>query len=134
MTKINRIPEELVENIISFACDRRGYNIFDYYQRVKDNEPRMKRIIVELFTLEIAMNDFFKPSFYLRKSKRKDATKKFLASLKKGCPSIVYHTGKYRSSYEEHLAIQNYNYNYFNPERYKEYFKFRKKYYDHYHP
>ena len=114
MTKINRIPEELVENIISFACDRRGYNIFDYYQRVKDNEPRMKRIIVELFTLEIAMNDFFKPSFYLRKSKRKDATKKFLESLKKGCPSVFYHTGKYRSSYEEHQAIRNYNYNYFN--------------------
>ena len=45
--------------------------------RVKDNEPRMKRIIVELFTLEIAMNDFFKPSFYMRKSKRKDETKKF---------------------------------------------------------
>ena len=134
MIKINRIPEELVENIISFACDRRGYNSIDYYQRVKDNEPRMKRIIVELFTLEIAMNDFFKPSFYLRKSKRKDATKKFLESLKKGCPSVVYHTGKYRSDYEEQLAIQNYNYNFFNPKRYEEYFKFKKNYYDHYHP
>ena len=77
MTKINRIPEELVENIISFACDRRGYNIFDYYQRVKDNEPRMKRIIVELFTLEIVMNDFFKPSFYLRKSKEKMQLRNF---------------------------------------------------------
>lgn len=131
---MNKIPEDVVEHIISFACDRRGYNIFDYYQRVKDNEDRMKRIIVELFTLEIIMNDFFKPSFYLRKSKRKDATKKFLESLKKGCPKIFYHTGKFRSEYEEYIAIQNYNYNYFNPERYVEYFKFKKDYYDHYHP
>lgn len=131
---MNKIPEELVEHIISFACDRRGYNSIDYYKRVKDNEPRMKRITVELFTLEIIMNDFFKPSFYLRKSKRKDATKKFLKSLKKGCPEVVYHTGKYRSDYEEYIAIQNYNYNYFNPERYVEYFKFKKDYYNHYHP
>ena len=131
---MNKIPEDVVEHIISFACDRRGYNIFDYYKRVKDNEDRMKRIIVELFTLEIIMNDFFKPSFYLRKSKRKDATKKFLESLKKGCPKIFYHTGKFRSEYEEDLAIQNYNYNYFNPERYLEYFKFKKDYYDLYHP
>ena len=77
MTTINRIPEELVEHIISFTCDRRGYNIIDYYQRIKDNEPRMKRIIVELFTLEIAMNDFFKPSFYLRKSKEKMQLRNF---------------------------------------------------------
>tara|TARA_A100001015_G_C15014786_1_gene724939 strand:- start:2098 stop:2493 length:396 start_codon:yes stop_codon:yes gene_type:complete len=131
---MNKIPEDVVEHIISFACDRRGYNSIEYHKRVKDNEPRMKRIIVEIFTLEIIMNDFFKPSFYLRKSKRKDETKKFLESLKKGCPSIVYHTGKFKSDYEEYIAIQNYNYNYFNPERYVEYFKFKKDYYDHYHP
>ena len=65
---MNTIPEDLVENIISFACDRRGYNIFDYRKRKKDNEQRMKRIIIEIFTLEIRLNDFFKPSFYLRKS------------------------------------------------------------------
>ena len=131
---MNKIPEELVEHIISFAYDRRGYNSIDYYQRVKDNEPRMKRIIIELFTLEIIMNDFFKPSFYLRKSKRKDATKKFLESLRKGCPSIVYHTGKYRSQYEEYIATHDYNCKFYNPERYEEYFKFKKDYYDHYHP
>jgi len=131
---MNKIPEELVEHIISFACDRRGYNSIGYYKRVKDNEPRMKRITVELFTLEIIMNDFFKPSFYLRKSKRKDATKKFLKSLKKGCPSVVYHTGKYRSDYEEYIATRDYKIYNHNPKRYEEYFKFRKDYYDHYHP
>tara|TARA_B100001175_G_C19448386_1_gene609964 strand:+ start:620 stop:1015 length:396 start_codon:yes stop_codon:yes gene_type:complete len=131
---MNKIPEELVEHIISFAYDRRGYNSIDYYKRVKDNEPKMKRIMVELFTLEIIMNDFFKPSFYLRKSKRKDATKKFLKSLKKGCPSVVYHTGKYRSQYEEYIAIQNYKYNCKNAAKYEEYFKFKKDYYDNYHP
>ena len=131
---MNKIPEDVVEHIISFSCDRRGYNIFDYRQRVKDNEPRMKRIMVELFALEIAMNDFFKPSFYLRKSKRKDATKKFLESLRKGCPSVVYHTGKFRSQYEEYIATRDYNCKFYNPERYEEYFKFKKDYYDHYHP
>ena len=131
---MNKIPEELVEHIISFAYDRRGYNSIDYYKRVKDNEPRMKRITVELFTLEIIMNDFFKPSFYLRKSKRKDATKKFLKSLKKGCPSVVYHTGKYRSDYEEYIATRDYKIYNYNPKRYEEYFKFKKDYYDNYHP
>tara|TARA_Y100000996_G_scaffold145625_1_gene112092 strand:- start:634 stop:1029 length:396 start_codon:yes stop_codon:yes gene_type:complete len=131
---MNKIQEELVEHIISFACDRRGYNSIDYYKRVKDNEPRMKRITVELFTLEIIMNDFFKPSFYLRKSKRKDATKKFLKSLKKGCPEVVYHTGKYRSDYEEYIATRDYKIYNYNPKRYEEYFKFKKDYYDNYHP
>jgi len=131
---MNKIPEELVEHIISFAYDRRGYNSIDYYKRVKDNEPKMKRIMVELFTLEIIMNDFFKPSFYLRKSKRKDATKKFLKSLKKGCPSVVYHTGKYRSDYEEYIATRDYKIYNYNPKRYEEYFKFKKDYYDNYHP
>ena len=131
---MNKIPEELVEHIISFACDRRGYNIFDYRQRVKDNEPRMKRIMIELFTLEIIMNDFFKPSFYLRKSKRKDATKKFLKSLKKGCPKVVYHTGKYRSEYEEYIATYKYNCKNAAPKEYGEYFKAKKEYYDNYHP
>ena len=131
---MNKIPEELVEHIISFCCDRRGYNSIDYYKRVKDNEPRMKRITVELFTLEIIMNDFFKPSFYLRKSKRKDATKKFLKSLKKGCPEVVYHTGKYRSDYEDYIATRDYKIYNYNPKRYEEYFKFKKDYYDNYHP
>jgi hypothetical protein len=132
---MNKIPEELVENIISFACDRRGYNSIEYQKRKKDNEQRMKRIIIEIFTLEIRLNDFFKPSFYLRKSKRKDATKAFVKSLKKGCPKIVYHTGKFRSEYEEYIATLNYHrYKIYGYKKYEEYFKSRKEYYDHYHP
>lgn len=42
---MNTIPSDIVDYIISFACDRRGYNSIDYYKRVKDNEPRMKRKI-----------------------------------------------------------------------------------------
>ena len=45
---MNTVPMEIVEHIISFVCDRRGYNIFNYRQRVKDNEQRMKRIRLEL--------------------------------------------------------------------------------------
>ena len=48
---MNTIPSEIVDYIISFAYDRRGYNSIDYYQRVKDNEPRMKRIRLELLHL-----------------------------------------------------------------------------------
>ena len=46
--KMENFPYDLVEHIISFACDRRGYNSIEYHKRVEDNKPRMKRIILEL--------------------------------------------------------------------------------------
>ncbi len=30
---MNELPEEIVEYIISFSCDRRGYNAIEYEKR-----------------------------------------------------------------------------------------------------
>ena len=46
--RMNTIPSEIVDYIISFAYDRRGYNSIEYQSRVKNNESRMKRIRLEL--------------------------------------------------------------------------------------
>ena len=107
MTKINRIPEELVENIISFACDRRGYNIFDYYQRVKDNEPRMKRISLELLNwikCSIPYNDRISVSWLKPTKSQRMQSNRFKESLRRGIPQIVYHTGCYLSEANEKRA------------------------------
>ena len=107
MTKINRIPEELVENIISFACDRRGYNIFDYYQRVKDNEPRMKRIRLELLYWNkclIPYNGGIGVSWLKPTRSQRIQSNKFKKSLRKGIPQIFYHTGCYLNEENEERA------------------------------
>ena len=47
-TTILKIPEEIVEYIISFTCDRRGYNMAHYNQRKRLDKDRMYRIITEI--------------------------------------------------------------------------------------
>ncbi len=110
--KMNDIPEDLVEHIISFACDRRGYNTIEYHKRKKENFPRMKRILIEI-------SDFF---FYERMQNRpfsivslrpikeqKKRFKIFKEKLKEGKASILYHTGFYLNYYEEEITVNGYN-------------------------
>ena len=42
------LPEDIVEHIISFTIDRRGYNVYHYNRRKRINLPRMERIISEI--------------------------------------------------------------------------------------
>ena len=41
-------PEEIVEYIISFTCDRRGYNMLKYIERKNANRYRMRRLQREI--------------------------------------------------------------------------------------
>jgi len=84
------IPEDIVELIISFTIDRRGYNVYQYNRRKRINFPRMKRIINEIhyFTTWNYSISWLKSTSRQRKN-----SSKFLKSLKDGRPSIVYHTG-----------------------------------------
>ena len=94
--KMNSIPEDVVEHIISFSCDKRGYNTIDYYQRIKNNEDRMKRILIELSDFFFYMKVKNRP-FSLRSLKpticQKWKYKMFKENLKEGNPTILYHTG-----------------------------------------
>ena len=84
------LPEDIVEYIISFTLDRRGYNVYHYNRRKKINLPRMKRLINEIkyFSEWNYSVCWLKPTL---KQRRK--TRMFKKSLKDGCPRIVYHTG-----------------------------------------
>ena len=110
--KMNDIPEDLVQHIISFACDIRGYNIIDYYERIKDNESRMKRILIELrdfFFYQQVKNQQFSLNS-LRPSKTQMSRYKiFKENLKEGNPTILYHTGLFLNSEDEEMALRYYN-------------------------
>ena len=95
------LPAEIVEYIISFTCDRRGYNILHYNRRKRLNLPRMERIIseIEYFNQRSYSISWLKPS-----AKQRRRTSMFKKSLKDGCPSIVYHTGCF---YEDQINHRN---------------------------
>ena len=95
------LPAEIVEYIISFICDRRGYNIFNYNRRKRINEPRMERIIseIEYFNQRSYSISWLKPS-----AKQRRRTSMFKKSLKDGRPSIVYHIGCF---YEDQINHQD---------------------------
>ena len=93
MNKVTVIlPEAIVEYIISFICDRRGYNIINYKQRKKDNSSRMTRLLLEI-------RYFGKTGYsipWLKPIKcQRLKTRDFKKSLKDGKPAVVYHTGCY---------------------------------------
>ena len=114
---INEIPEDIVEKIISYICDKRGYNLFLYNERKKENKFRMHRIIIELQTL----NKLFHMNIhklnrrrldnvvylynheawenYKKKNKIKNI--RFLNNLKSGKKIINYHTGLYKNKNDE---------------------------------
>lgn len=105
--KMENLPEDLVEHIISFACDRRGYNSIEYHKRVEDNKPRMKRISIELLNwikCSIPYNDRISVSWLKPVKQQKMQSNKFKESLKRGVPQIVYHTGCFLSKENEERA------------------------------
>ncbi len=102
------LPESIVEYIISFTCDRRGYNMVLYKHRIKAKWFEMKRIREEM--------DYFHHLRYsiawLRPSGRqKKQLSKFIKSLKEGNPDVTYHTGCYYCIGQErkarHLVYMN---------------------------
>ena len=105
--KMENFPEDLVEHIISFACDRRGYNSIEYHKRVEDNKPRMKRIILEILNwnkCSIPYNDRISVSWLKPTQSQRMQSNKFKESLRKGIPQIFYHTGCYLSEANEERA------------------------------
>ena len=86
------LPEDIVEHIISFTIDRRGYNVYHYNRRKRINLPRMERIINEMkyFSEWNYSVSWLKP---VKRQRRK--SNDFRKSLKDGRPRIVYHTGCY---------------------------------------
>ena len=86
------LPEEIVEHIISFTIDRRGYNVYHYNIRKKLNLPRMERVVNEIkyFSEWNYSVCWLKPVMRQRKK-----SNEFRKSLKDGRPRIVYHTGCY---------------------------------------
>ena len=84
------LPEDIVELIISFTIDRRGYNVYHYNIRKRLNWNRMERIVNEIkyFTQLNYSISWLKPS-----AQQQRRTYDFRKSLKEGRPRIVYHTG-----------------------------------------
>tara|TARA_A100001015_G_scaffold267796_1_gene318135 strand:- start:1988 stop:2329 length:342 start_codon:yes stop_codon:yes gene_type:complete len=110
-----KLPEEIVEYIISFICDRRGYNMELYTQRKKEKCFEMKRI-----TREVEYFHHLRYSIAWLKTcgRQKKQISKFIKSLKEGNPIVTYHTGCYYTYTQElkatHLmnclSLTGYNY------------------------
>ena len=104
--KMENLPEDLVEHIISFACDRRGYNSIEYYKRKKENDNRMERIRIELLhwigVTSDMERDHKRNSVCWLKSTKSQSSRYYLfkRSLKDGVPQVFYHIGCYLS--EDH--------------------------------
>ena len=93
-----QLPEEIVEYIISFTVDRRGYNIESYNRRKKESLPKFKRIQNEI--------KYFRKlgtSVHWLKGTSKQSKKanEFIKSLKNGKPLITFHTGCYLTPEDE---------------------------------
>ena len=105
--KMENLPEDLVEHIISFACDRRGYNSIEYCKRKKENEKRMERIRIELVhwsgVTGCIERDHEHNSVCWLKSTRSQRSRYYLfkRSLKDGVPQVFYHIGCYLSKEHE---------------------------------
>ena len=97
------LPEEIIEYIISFTCDRRGYNMVHYNERKKANRFRMRRL-----QQEIKYYSYLGYSVcWLRSCKRqKRQISKFIKCLKEGNPIVTYHTGCYNNASQERMFSQ----------------------------
>jgi len=102
------LPHDIVEYLITFIFDRRGYNSIEMNKNLILNKTNLKRIKYEIkYWKDLSVSvSWLKPS----KEQRKENIKKFLKSLKNGKPSIYYHTGCFISSDDEN----NYHTNYVN--------------------
>lgn len=106
--KMENLPEDLVEYIISFTYDRRGYNSIEYCKRKKENEKRMERIRMEiLHWTDVAGSDLAnRVSVCWLKPTNSQSSRYYLfkRSLKDGVPQIFYHTGCYLNKANETRA------------------------------
>ena len=96
---MEKIPEEIVELIISFTHDRQGYTYEERkkYKRIKRKKFHWtKRIMAELTIFHQKYDGLIlrlKPNRYQRRKRSL-----FLQSLDNGTPTIHYHTGLYSHS------------------------------------
>ena len=99
------LPEEIVEYIILFTVDRRGYNIIKFNERKRLNWMNMNRIVNEIhyFNQMDVSVCWLKPSIRQLRN-----VKKFKESLKEGNARVTYHTGCYSSSNFESKNVLDY--------------------------
>ena len=99
---MNALPEDIVELIITFACDRRGYNSIEYEKRKRSNRHRMKRILLELKCwkkMDVSIS-WLRPVY-----KQSVNEKNFKKSLKDGNPRVFYNKGFYYSIFDELITL-----------------------------
>ena len=102
---MDQLPEEIIEYIISFTVDRRGYNIESYNRRKKESLPKFKRIQNEIrYFRKLGV------SVPWLKGTRKQSKKanEFIKSLKNGKPLITFHTGCYFNLEDEEKLFTRY--------------------------
>ena len=101
------LPEEIVEYIILFTVDRRGYNIIKFNERKRLNWMNMNRIVNEIhyFNQMDVSVCWLKPSIRQLRN-----VKKFKESLKEGNARVTYHTGCYSSSHFESKKLSKYHF------------------------
>ena len=92
------LPEEIVEYIISFTCDRRGYNMVHYNKRKRMNQYRMRRLIKEIRYFGMIG---YSVGWLRTCGRQKKQVSRFIKSLKEGNPTVTYHTGCYFNSCQE---------------------------------
>ena len=99
------LPEEIVEYIILFTVDRRGYNIIKFNERKRLNWMNMNRIVNEIhyFNQMDVSVCWLKPSIRQLRN-----VKKFKESLKEGNARVTYHTGCYSSTHFEAKNVLDY--------------------------
>ena len=98
---MEKIPEEIVELIISFTHDRQGYTYQERkkYKRIQKKKFHWtKRIIAELTIFHQQYDGLILKLKPNRRQRRKRSL--FLQSLNNGTPTIYYHTGLY--TYNKH--------------------------------
>ena len=98
---MNILPEEIVEYIITFTLDRRGYNIFLYNQRKKDNWFRMRRLNTEIRYFKYVNCSI---AWLRGTAKQRTNMLNFKKSLKNGSPEVLYHIGCFRSYTHEFMV------------------------------
>jgi len=99
------LPNDIVEYLITFIFDRRGYNFIELNKNLNLNKTNLKRINYEIkYWKKLSVSvSWLKPS----KDQSKKYIIKFVKSLKNGKPSIYYHTGCFISEEDEN-RFRNY--------------------------
>ena len=97
---------DIINKILLFIFDIRGYNIFEINKNKKNNKYKMIRIMTEL-----KLWKFYGVSInWLRPTKSQSKNNKFfLENLKKGKPIVTYNKGFYKNLEDEIRILKNNN-------------------------